>query len=687
MSFRSRALLATVVSASLVTSLARPATAADATNQPDLGNLYGSNTPYPAPETAPVLEQAPAGYSPVYVAAFLRHGSRTSSSADHINQMIKVLEKAKSEGTLTPLGEELLSFYRNDMLPAHNKIGGGNLTELGKSEWTAWSQRAQDRLQNLPSGKIAVEASTKARAIDSANVFIGVTQNSPENQHALPAKATPIKEVLQSFDVPNLPSSQERDQYLKTDGLYATVKGYPTNPADALSVMPNVLRPYIGDAADQLSYSGYCGGPARELFETRSIAAGMKTELGDKQFPEPSGAERESFMQGLTMVQRCTAIDEWYKRGAGFGTTSDGAEQTFSYAHGKPVLKHMFDAIDQRENTGQVATVMASHNEVLTPLNAIMAISEIGADATAKKDGELFNYTDFNGFTQAESDPMMGNIEWDVFGNAQGDLIVRMQHNEKPVHFGRNCQVKAGTQNFYDYTELKACLPDVGQGRETARAERYPAMVKQMEDQAEQIKAVSTRLGEAEQALAESDAALDQAQNQNDVLRQQILADQQELVALIETFKKTKAEYDQKVDSNSAEAQKVIDDANATIQAQATTLKEQADKLSDRDAEIKAQAARIKEQADALDSQNATLDDLARQLKEQEEKLAINKAQQTETDNLLETAKKDLEVARSQNNGEVVFGIIGIIIGILGAIFGAGSWLMQQPFVQDLLRR
>ena len=55
--------------------------------------------------------------------------------------------------------------------------------------------------------------------------------------------------------------------------------------------------------------------------------------------------------------------------------------------------------------------------------------------------------------------PMMSNIQWDVYQNAEKRLIVRMLLNEKEVRFKTDCAAAQLTPNsfFYDYQRLRQC--------------------------------------------------------------------------------------------------------------------------------------------------------------------------------------------------------------------------------------
>jgi len=59
--------------------------------------------------------------------------------------------------------------------------------------------------------------------------------------------------------------------------------------------------------------------------------------------------------------------------------------------------------------------------------------------------------------------PMASNMQWDVYSNGQGALLVKMLFNEKETDFKAGCDTAkyATTRHYYDYTKLKACYGHV----------------------------------------------------------------------------------------------------------------------------------------------------------------------------------------------------------------------------------
>lgn len=428
-------------------------------------SFTGSNTSYEnsnAASSLPTeLQEAPGNFSPSYSVLFARHGSRTASDTGYYDRLISSLESAGRstpwfDATQTELGKEVENYLRQ-LRAIHNQIGGGDLTELGRQESRELANGFATRNKELlsrPEASMRLEASTKARSIETAEIFAEQLSSSDLVAAQIPDVVVQNKEVLQNQDVPESPAEQRRQTYLRTDPGYQAVKDIPEN-------WTAQVAPHADQVFEQLhgsrkpSLYGYCGGQARDLFEARAFAELMSVEreaAGVGEFPAIPGAE-----EMYRSVQQCTAIDEFYKRGVGL----EG--QDHSNANGLPLLRQIFAGIDASANNDEIGQLLFSHNEILTPFNAVLAIPEIGANQKFRP-GEVFNYETYPLLNQAQSDPMMGNIEWNVFEHENGTRLVRVQHNERAVHFGRSCRpVSEEFDYFYLYEELKACLPDAGQ--------------------------------------------------------------------------------------------------------------------------------------------------------------------------------------------------------------------------------
>ena len=142
--------------------------------QPSGHDRYGVNTHVYEflPETD---SPAPAGYKPVYLSHYGRHGSRTEASTDgkSYNYLLKVFSTAQAEGLLTAQGDSLYSEVRrvNDAYQA----GIGALTPRGVAEHKELAKRIYKRYKPVfkrGSKSVRVESSTTPRCIVSMASFM-----------------------------------------------------------------------------------------------------------------------------------------------------------------------------------------------------------------------------------------------------------------------------------------------------------------------------------------------------------------------------------------------------------------------------------------------------------------------------------------------------------------------------------
>ena len=101
---------------------------------PDL--VLSDYQPYPVldqnPASIPALTKAPKGYRPFYISHYGRHGSRWLISTATYTRPVAFLKKAKTEGKLTPLGEDVLARLEKVELAVRGRYG--ELTRLGAEQ-------------------------------------------------------------------------------------------------------------------------------------------------------------------------------------------------------------------------------------------------------------------------------------------------------------------------------------------------------------------------------------------------------------------------------------------------------------------------------------------------------------------------------------------------------------------------
>ena len=167
----------------------------------DIRSLAWSYAPYPDVETS--FTKAPAGYKPVYISTFQRHGSRYLLSDDSYSKPLEILETAERGGYLTPMGKNLLEDVRKI---ASDAIGlSGMLLPRGGREHYHIMTRTVSRYPEIFSGsdcRIDVYASTSQRCIMSmAYSLDAITARNPKVSYDRHVGPKVQAEVFNSFPV------------------------------------------------------------------------------------------------------------------------------------------------------------------------------------------------------------------------------------------------------------------------------------------------------------------------------------------------------------------------------------------------------------------------------------------------------------------------------------------------------
>jgi hypothetical protein len=125
-------------------------------NGASVSDTYSTKTTYKPQQDADSYEAPPTGFAPVFVQMISRHSSRGLSSMDSELIVYNMVEKAKADNALTPLGVELgtdmmelmsVNTLLGSGLEGITKPGYGNLSRLGIREHQDLATRMSKRLK------------------------------------------------------------------------------------------------------------------------------------------------------------------------------------------------------------------------------------------------------------------------------------------------------------------------------------------------------------------------------------------------------------------------------------------------------------------------------------------------------------------------------------------------------------
>ena len=152
---------------------------------------------YPYLNTPDSMAAVPAGFEPVYISHYGRHGSRWHTNKEIYNGAFSTLQKQQKEGNLTPQGEEVLKLVE---ICKENAAGHeGELTGLGSRQHKAIANRMYHRFPTLfKSGDtIMARCSLEPRCIISMSAFSeALKENDPKlviDRHSTPSDQSFIR--------------------------------------------------------------------------------------------------------------------------------------------------------------------------------------------------------------------------------------------------------------------------------------------------------------------------------------------------------------------------------------------------------------------------------------------------------------------------------------------------------------
>ena len=181
---------------------------------------------------------------------------------------------------------------------------------------------------------------------------------------------------------------------------------------------------------------------ATKLYELYAIAAGMRHEV-------PADFSRYMPAEDARYYASVADHEDFYQKGPAT-TASAGVTWRFALALREDFFKEV-DALAAGD-LRHAAKLRFTHAEMIIPLASAMGLQQ------ALPPEISYSHADSPWRGQSVS-PLAANMQWDVYRNGAGQLIVRLLYNERETPFQPSCdgaRIAPGSV-FYDYTGLKAC--------------------------------------------------------------------------------------------------------------------------------------------------------------------------------------------------------------------------------------
>lgn len=379
---------------------------------------------YAYPYTTDSLAPVPAGYEPVYISHYGRHGSRWIINSKMYPILLKEFANQHIKHNLTPLGLEI---EKKLMAGYHHADGHyGELSKIGERQHKEIADRLFTRFEPLfkKVKKVEARSSTEQRCIISMAAFSEKLRERRADinvcRHATPSDMNII--APNSWDAHGLGKDSakwKQDFIAVRDSLTlskATASKIFKDPAKVKN-LPAIMR-YIFDVA----------------------VSEQDVENLD--------------LNILPIFDNTDLLNQWkssnYQMYVRYANSSAG--KNYGPMAAVPLLEDIISHADSAlKNPGDVIDLRFGHDTALLKLVSLMGLStDKNSEFAADHNPDAVAL-----FWQTYSiTPMGANVQLAFFKNKQGDVIVAPRLNEQPSYI-QGLNPVEGNEGYYKWSDLR----------------------------------------------------------------------------------------------------------------------------------------------------------------------------------------------------------------------------------------
>ena len=395
---------------------------------PDLG--AGIYTAYRATEQNPT--PAPKGYKPFYISHYGRHGSRYQTAPEKYTNPLALFEQAERDGKLTELGKEALKRVRVIAKDAYMREG--DLTRRGEEEHMGIAERMVRYYPEVFTGK-------------NGNHIDCFSTQSVRSVMSMAAFTDQLLAMRPALKV-NRYASAAHFHFTKPD------EGMNVNYKTARAIAKAYQREHTDDKAF-----------ISRLFTDFDYASALIRKVYDD--PTSTYAFMGNMHDLAMIIQDCETLDGmtlhdlfteperfqmWHffniRRYLTYGPSADyGKDRN---RDGLPLLRDIIDRaqdVIDGKTPNECAALRFGHDAYIIPLLAVMHVE--GCDGAIP-------FTEIERLPEVWCDSrvtcMSVNVQFVFFRNKQGDVLVKMLHNEREVRIPLQTDIFP----FYKWEDFKA---------------------------------------------------------------------------------------------------------------------------------------------------------------------------------------------------------------------------------------
>ncbi|HBT84920.1 MAG TPA: hypothetical protein DEB12_03335 [Porphyromonadaceae bacterium] len=361
----------------------------------------------------------PTGYVPFYVNHVGRHGSRVHTSETLFPDLASIFKDADNDNLLTEKGKEVKQ--KIDEINGYMYKRYGDLSSIGAEEQKGIAKRMFNNYPEIFNDEkcvIDAKSTLVPRCILSMSYFclemkemnpsISIDMESSDyNNYYLNFYSKEYRDYYEEGPWRDIRDSFT-DKILSTDRFISSLfkSSVPARLGDKKNFMTNFWSAAIILEASGINISLY------DVFTEDEIFA-------------------------LWQIQN---LNQYLRKGP------SGINNNIAITIAKPMLKNFIEtsqaAIEKKDIS---ANLRFAHAEGIIPFAALLGIKE--ASITEPDPQKVYEV--WNDYKVA---PMGANIQWIFYKNSEGEIIVKILHNEREVHI----PVKTNMAPYYKWKDIVA---------------------------------------------------------------------------------------------------------------------------------------------------------------------------------------------------------------------------------------
>ena len=381
---------------------------------------------------------APKGFEPVFMTAYLRHGSRFESDQAYATQTYDYFNKADEAGILTPLGKRVKEFMEWNY--NHHDKRVGDLTDVGFNQHKGIAKRYLKRFPALFKGesKIMSVSSTSLRATMS---MVGFNEGLKEEN-------TSLKNRMEASEVTG---PEMRPQKPEHNPAYPAEEAKAYKSFMAKEVYSKLLE--WGSRQDlSHAHNALFTDPAK--FFSMFDRSGFKimTDIYKRMaFAQNFGKNDRSLIDEVfTADERYTIYKHenccWYYRCA----SAAHPILANNMAQSRVLVDYLVNRADEAlagksENS---AHFCFGHDLNIIPLMNIFGLEKLPLYFGEGKENIDYIAENWRGY---KITPKAANIFFIFYRNSEGKILVRAQINERDVEL----PIESDTPYYYEWDKVK----------------------------------------------------------------------------------------------------------------------------------------------------------------------------------------------------------------------------------------